>query len=515
MTIPHLYDAVIIGAGMAGLAAASALSRSNASVALIDRKPFVGGRAYSYLHPAIDEVVDSQHVLVGCCTNLRHLCETAGIADRIRWYDTYTFLEPGGRRSTLTPTALPSPGHSSLSFLQAPMLSLADKAAIARGLLPFLHGYPDSDRESVAQWLKRTRQPERAIRHFWEPIIIGALNDTFDRCSMKYAGQVFHETFLKSAEGGRLGIPTLPLSDFYHAVADDAQHHGTHMHLKTGVRSLVQKGPTWHVTLENGSILQTRCVITSLSFEHLQSVLSADLLAQLLPRGTAPFQHSPITTIHLWYDRQITDLDHAVLLDTGIQWLFHKSRIRKWPSERGSYLELTISASHAQLKQSREQILSTALRELTSFFPEAQRATLRKSGVLKEAKATFSVTPGLDTARPAQRTSLPGLYLAGDWTQTGWPSTMEGAVRSGYLAAEAVSADLGAAERFLQLDLPATGLMRFFINRPNSHVVANTAIQVSARATLPQHTHTPPPAIAAGSHPHAETTSPQPPHSQT
>lgn len=460
MTDARRYDAVVIGAGMAGLAAASTLSRSGASVALVDRKPFVGGRAYSYVHPALEEVVDSQHVLVGCCTNLRHLCETAGIADRIRWYDTYTFLEPGGRRSTLTPTGLLSPGHSSMSFLRAPMLGVADKAAIARGLLSFLRGYPESDRESVAQWLKRTGQTERAIRHFWEPVVVGALNDGFERCSMKYAGQVIHETFLKSAEGGRLGIPVLPLSDFYHAVADDAQRHGAVLWLKRGVRALGREDDGWRVTLDDGSVLETKAVVVALSFEHLQSALSAELLGEVLPGGTGAFQHSPITTIHLWYDREITELDHAVLLDTTIQWMFHKSRIRGWGAGRGSYVELTISASHAQLRQSREEILREALRELEGFFPEAGRAVLRKSGVLKEAKATFSVVPGLDAARPAQRTAVPGLYLAGDWTRTGWPSTMEGAVRSGYLAAEAVAGDLGGSARFLQADLPATGLMR-------------------------------------------------------
>lgn len=195
----RIFDCVVIGAGVAGLAAASALASAGASTALLDRKPFVGGRAYSYPHPALGEVVDSQHILVGCCTNLRHLCAQAGIADAIRWYDRYTFLEPGGRRSDLALSGLPAPLHTGPSFARAAMLSVRDKLAIGTALQSFMRDYPSIDTESVAQWLRRTKQPENAIRHFWEPVLVGALNDTFDRCSMRYAGQVFHETFLKSA----------------------------------------------------------------------------------------------------------------------------------------------------------------------------------------------------------------------------------------------------------------------------------------------------------------------------
>jgi zeta-carotene desaturase len=172
-----------------------------------------------------------------------------------------------------------------------------------------------------------------------------------------------------------------------------------------------------------------------------------------LTEKLANFIHAPITTVHLWWDRAITELDHAVLLDTGIQWMFNKSRIRQKTGEH--YVELVISASAQELHEEREEIVQSALRELEMFFPRAREAKLLKSGVLKEARATFSVLPGLDADRPLARTEWPGLYLAGDWTRTGWPSTMEGAVRSGYLAAEAV-----AGKKFMQPDLPAAGLMR-------------------------------------------------------
>ncbi len=450
----QVHDVAVVGAGLAGLAAASALARAGASVALLDRRQFVGGRAYSYPHPVVEEVVDSQHVLVGCCTALRKLCTDAGVSDRMRWYDTYTFLEPGGRRSVLQPSGLPSPGHNTLSFLQAGMLGAADKVAVARGLMSFVRGYPASDEESVAHWLERTGQPEGAIRHFWRPVVISALNDSLDRCSMKYAGQVFHETFLKSAEGGRFGIPALPLSEFYGVVAEDAVRHGASLRAGFAVRSVTADGEGWQITGDKES-LRARHVVLALPFDQVAPLLSRELAARAVPLGVGSFAHSPITTIHLWYDRDVTGLDHAALLDTTIEWMFCKSRIRRWEASRGSYVELTISASHRQLRQSPEEIFRAALVEFEEFFPEARTAVLRKHLVLKEAKATFSVVPGLDRSRPAQKTEVPGLVLAGDWTRTGWPSTMEGAVRSGYLAAEAVT-----GSRVLPEDLPPAGLMK-------------------------------------------------------
>ena len=458
-------DAVIIGAGTAGLAAAVALAQSGARVTLLERRPFVGGRAYSYPHPALGETIDSQHVIVGCCTNFTDLICQAGASDTIRWYDDLCFLEPPPRpgatasgtprASWLRPGPLPAPGHKTLSFLSAPMLSTADKAAIARGLLHFLRGYPASDQESFATWLKRTGQTDRAIRHFWEPIVVGALNDVFERCSTKSAGKVFHESFLRSNEAGRLGIPAAPLSDFFAPIIQLARTLGADLRANCSVEALTPNPDhTWTITTRAGQIT-TPNVILATGFRQTQDLLRP--IGPALDFNYDKFLAAPITTIHLWYDRQVTDLDHAVLLDTRIQWMFHKSRIRRWPAEQGSYLELVISASWPELDLGREDILASALREVELFFPAIRTAKLVKSAVLKEARATFSVTPGLDQYRPAQRTGLPGLYLAGDWTATGWPSTMEGAIRSGRLAAGSVT---GNPTAFLSPELPATGLMR-------------------------------------------------------
>jgi zeta-carotene desaturase len=355
------------------------------------------------------------------------------------------------------------------------MLSLADKTRIALGLLEFLRGYPATDEEPFSAWLARTRQTDRAIRHFWEPVIVGALNDTFDRCSTRYAGQVFHESFLKSPAGGRLGIPAQPLSQFYAAVAQLAEQQGTDLRLRTSIDTIARTPEGWAATASDGSVHRAPKLLLALPFEQTARLL------QTLPEGSPQrerilpamqhFTHAPITTLHLWFDREITALDHAALLDTRIQWVFNKSRIRRFePASTpaaGQYLELVISASFPELKQSREQILAPALEELARFFPAVREAKLVKSGILKEARATFSVVPRLDQHRPTPDAPGDGLYLAGDWTRTGWPSTMESAVRSGRLAAEAIAGGSHlAASQFLTADLPATGPMRFFERQP-------------------------------------------------
>jgi len=494
-------DVVVVGAGVAGLAAAVALAGDGASVTLLERRAFAGGRAYSYPHPALGETIDSQHIILGCCTNFTNLIDQADAARSIRWYDELCFLEPSAtgnaRRSWIRPSPLPAPAHQAIGFLRAPMLGLRDKAAIASGMAHFLRGYPQRDAESFAAWLRRTRQTDRAIRHFWEPVITGALNDTLENCSAKYAGKVFHESFMRSPQAGRMGIPTKPLSDFFQPVVKLARRLGVDVRFSTAVDAIARTPQgRWKLRTASGegaSELETGAVVLATDFRHTQRLLDtlatnpsakntppnepiSAALAASAPIAFSRFVAAPITTIHLWFDREVCDLDCAALLDTRIQWVFAKSRIRGWDAARGSYLELVISASWPEIPMSREQILASALAELARFFPEAGRATLLKSAVLKEARATFSVTPGLDAFRPPQTTSWRRLYLAGDWTATDWPSTMEGAVRSGRLAAGALA---GNRNLFLAPESPATGLMRWLSKCGWRHDLSVTAAKLS------------------------------------
>ena len=374
-------DVIVVGAGAAGLAAAVALARDGKRVTLLERRPYVGGRAYSYEHPALAEVVDSQHVLLGCCTNLIELCQQAGSAGKIRWYDEQTFLTPDGGVSTIATSGLPAPLHFGPSFLGLSTLGMKDKLGLARGLMEFFRGYPATDEESVAQWLKRTGQTERSIRHFWSPIIMATLNDRPEQCSTKYAGKVFHELFVKSSTGGRLGIPTVPLSDFYASMARLLEASGGTVQLRASVETITQEPDgRWRVTAsaaESKTEYTADSIILALPFEQTRRLLPGlpvedeggeSALAAKIER----FAHSPFTSILLWYDRQITDLDHAWLLDTTIEWFFHKSRIRGYAPEQGSYVEVVIAGSKAQLGMTREEILAPALEELVRFFPEVK-----------------------------------------------------------------------------------------------------------------------------------------------
>jgi zeta-carotene desaturase len=171
-------------------------------------------------------------------------------------------------------------------------------------------------------------------------------------------------------------------------------------------------------------------------------------------------EHWPICSVHLWFDREITELDHAVLLDRDVHWMYHKSRWQPCRDANTSYVELVVSASREFATLSREEALARAIAQLSEFFPEAAKAKIVKSALIKEMRATFGVPPGVDAARPGAVSPWPNCFLAGDWTATGWPSTMESAARSGHLAAEALCASLGDPRAILVPDLKPRGLMR-------------------------------------------------------
>ncbi len=464
----------VIGAGVAGLAASCALADAGYSVTVFERRPYVGGRASSYLHPGSGETIDNcQHILLGCCTNLRSLLHRVGRSNAIAWTSTITYIEPGGRRSVVRPLAgLPAPLHSAFSFLQAGCFSQADKQAIARGLRQFFRGYPADvpGGESFLAWAMRHGQTPGALKRFWEPILQSALNDDLDRISVHYAGKVLRDSFLISAEAGKIGVPLLPLSEMYSGAAAYLQGRGGEVRLRTGVETLHRNETGWTVQTGEGGAENFDAVVLALPFEAMQKLLPAlpaGRESAALGHALDQFEHAPLIGVHLWFDREITELPHAVLLDTTIQWMYQKEKLAKLaklqPGQisegQGSHLELVISVARKLVGMPQRDIIDLAVRELGLFFPAVHEAKLVKAVVTKEVRATFSTTPGLDAHRPPARTAWPGLFLAGDWTDTGWPATMEGAARSGFLAAEAVT---GGAHRFLVDDLPPRGLMRLF-----------------------------------------------------
>jgi zeta-carotene desaturase len=459
------HTVAIAGAGLAGLAAGCALADAGFQVTVFEKRPYVGGRASSYEHPGTGEVVDNcQHVLLGCCTNLIDLYRRIGVEQKIRWYDRLTFLEPGGRRSHIEPSFLPAPFHNTLSFLGAHSLGFADKVAIGRALVSIMRRLPAESGEPFLGWLRRKGQTQRAIDRFWKVVLVSALNEDLDRMSVHYAAQVFRESFLNSAEGGRMGVPNVPLTELYGAAGEYIRARGGEVQLRAGAEAIRPEASEARLCV-NGEEIRSDFVISALPFQALEKALPEEPASADLREKLQRFQTSPITGIHFWFDRQITELDHAVLLDRTIQWMFHKSKLHAQGSDEargGSYVELVVSASKSLVDKPRNDILDLALRELAEFFPAVRDAKVLKSTVIKEVHATYSALPKSDDYRPANTTAWPRLFLAGDWTASGWPATMEGAVRSGYLAAEALTRSKGQSRKFLVPDLPASGLMRLF-----------------------------------------------------
>ena len=457
----------IAGGGLAGLAAGCALSSAGFRVTLFERRPYLGGRASSYQHPGTGEIVDNcQHVLLGCCTNLIDFYCRTGVADKIRWYDSLTFLEPGGRASVIKPSALPAPLHAAPSFLRADCLTLADKLAIGRVMAVLAPAAPVEQGETFLAWLKRHGQTEQAIDRFWKTILVSALNEDLDQISVPYAAQVIRESFLKSAAAGRMGVPTVPLTELYGSAGDAIRDRGGDVQFRAGIESFRAQASDVTIVV-NGQERKFDYLVLAVPFDVLARILPESPAAAPLAEMLSHFTTSPITGIHLWFDRVISDLDHAVLLDRTIQWMFHKSRLIEVREARengkGSYVELVVSSSKSLVEKSRGEIVDLTLKELREFFPAAREAKLLKSTVIKEVHATYSPRPAIDQHRPRPETAWPRVFLAGDFVATGWPATMEGAVRSGYSAAESLARAAGRATTgFLVPDLPGSGFMRLF-----------------------------------------------------
>jgi len=480
----------VAGGGLAGLAAACALADNGFRVTLFERRPFLGGRASSWEHPGTGEVVDNcQHVLFRLCTNLIEFYRRIGVGDQIRWFEDMTFIEPGGRQSVLKSSALPAPLHTAPSFLRFPFLAPADKLAIAQALVPLTLSEPPDNGKSFQQWLDLHGQTPHAVARFWRPILVSALSDELDRISIPAAAQVVRMSMMSPA-ARQMGVPTVPLTDLYNAAGEYIKARGGVLHFRRAVETFVPETSRVRVRLAGAENAEESFdyLILALPFEALGRTLPDSPASARLRAAVSHFENSPITGIHLWFDREISELDHAVLLDRTVQWMFHKSRLQPMRGknrdereghdfsraaaasaergasapEGGSYIELVVSSSKELIEKSRAEIVEIALREVREFFPAARNANLVKSAVIKELNATYSPRPGIDAYRPVALTEWPRVFLAGDWTATGWPATMEGAVRSGYLAAEALTRAEKREAKFISPDLPASGLMRFF-----------------------------------------------------
>lgn len=472
---------IVIGGGLAGLAAGVALAEAGWRVRLFEQRPFLGGRATSYVLPDGEHVDNCQHVTLGCCTNLDDFYRRVGASGKIRFFDRLLFLDPQGRSGEMKAGALPAPFHFGGSLASFAPLTLADKLSIARAMLSIIRhaGRPPDLREaggiSMLEWLHRRGQTNGAIHRFWRVVLVSALDEELSRTDARFGVDVFWKAFLSSSKGYRLGVPAVPLSNLYDGCKTEIERRGGEVVLRSPVRGLkLESGQLSGVRFDENREESADAYIFAIPHAAL-----AELLPESLKQSDPSLTHldkiktSPITGVHFWFDRPVMDEPFVTLLDTTTQWIFNKTALYGGSAGDGKgaamsapgtqYLQLVISASYDLLQKSRQEITELCFAELRHALPRTREAQLLKATVVKEAAATFSPEPGVDRWRPRQSTTVPGLFLAGDWTQTGWPATMEGAVRSGYLAAEALVRASGTPRVFLQPDLSPDGFIQMWL----------------------------------------------------
>ena len=481
---------VIVGGGIAGLAAAEALASSHPDrfeISVHEAKRVTGGRAGSFTDSQTGEAVDyCRHVAMGCCTNLMALLRRVGLAEAWVPQRTLTFLHPQARPSRFRPTHwLPAPLHLLSTLRGLRFLDRRRRGEILIGLWRLMRS-PDSGLTGVtaADWLRENRQSRVAIERFWDVILISALGERTTRVSMAAARKVLIDGFAAAHGASDVFVPNRPLSEIFGRELPLAIGGlGVRVDTSSPVREIAWEtrgaGQTWR----DGIAAPARLRVIgreAVSADHVISAVPWHAAAKLLG-GVADvaglsvgrwdeIPASPISGIHLWFDRPITSRPHAVLVGTTAQWLFRDeavSRIAAAPSsptrETGHYYQVVISAAERTGPSGRDPLVRQVVGELRRLFPQARQARLLRHRVVTDPLAVFSIRPEVETVRPPARTLLPCLHLAGDWTATGWPATMEGAVISGRLAAASLCETEGLTPPTIDPGLPRGWLARQLI----------------------------------------------------
>lgn len=438
-------DVLIIGGGVAGLAAAVDCSSHGLSVMLVEQKPRLGGRTYSFIHPETgDEVDNGQHLMMGCYHSTLKFLSMIGSLDLVSLQKnlSITFRRSGLGASTLSAVALPAPFNVLIGLFQLKTLTISERLSLLRIGIELIIKNPDTNRHlqsiTVTQWLDEMKQPAANRKFLWEIIAIGALNDVPEKISAALFVKVLKSAFFGKRSNSSIIIPKKGLSSLLVESAEQfiTEHGGTIL-TNTSVKKIsVDYTTIFSVELDAGIIIKPKTIICAVPYFDLQKIQSSPKIVET--SFLEKFVSSPIISIHLWLDLHFMNEEFVAFIDSPIHWAFNKSKIFGKENERLMYLSLVISGAHDRIEDDKEQLVNLAHKELQRFYPTSAAASIVHSLIIKEKRATFSPRVGLEQYRPSNRTAISNLFLAGDWTDTKLPATIEGAIQSGFASADMV-----------------------------------------------------------------------------
>jgi squalene-associated FAD-dependent desaturase len=417
--------AVVVGGGLAGITAALALQESGADVSLFEARPRLGGATTSFQRGELT-VDNGQHVFLRCCTAYQELLVRLGVADRVRVQDRFdvTVLHPDGRRGRLRRAALPGPLHFLPALARYRLLSPAERLRTVQASLALRWVDQAIDDQRLGEWLAAHGQGDWARRALWELFVVAALNIGVDEAVLGSSAMVCQTALLGRRDAADIGVPDVPLGDLHGAAAARLLRD---VHLKAKVEAIE---PGFKVIVD-GSAVAADVVVVAVPHEVAAELVPAQAVDD--PKRWLGLGASPIVNVHVVYDRTVMHLPFAAAVDSPIQWVFDRTSVSGL--DHGQYLALSVSAADRWIGAPTEQVKAEFVPALERLFPAARQARIGDFFVTRERRATFRQAPGSGALRPPAATKLPGLFLAGAWTDTGWPDTMEGAVRSGLNAA--------------------------------------------------------------------------------
>jgi len=439
---------IVVGGGIAGVAAALDLAAAGIDTTLLERRKQLGGRATSFRDPDEGRLLDNgQHVVLGACTELLSFLEALGVSDRIAWRRAIHLRAPGGERATIAPFPLLGPLAFLPSLVTMGWLTASERLAairVARRLRKWDFHREAGERETFAEFLSRLEQPPRVVSRLWGPIVTSALNELPERASARASLAMLRDAFVAGPEAGRMGVPRVPLSEIFDVAARAAlERAGVEVLVGTEAAGVVRANG--HVRLSEGTDVRADAIVLAVPLPAVAKLLpAADLDAAGL-RPALEIGVSPIVSAHFFFDPEVAIPEgELALVETTAQWVFDRHAASGRDDDRG-HLAVVVSAARSLVDAPREEIEDRLLDDVRAAVPSARDRRPRRVVVVKERAATFAAVPGAEERRPPETTHLERLFLAGDACATGWPATMEGAVRSGRAAARAVRGAVSAA----------------------------------------------------------------------